>query len=68
MDVVAFEHPRNFQARPPLTGENIIYRPEYQFLSRGVKFVDPSVLLIRRQHQRRDEDPRDLKDAVVLFG
>ena len=61
VDLVAYNYPRNFGVRPPLTDEHIIKRPEYHFFSRGVKFVDPSVLLTRRQHQRRDKDLRDLK-------
>ena len=61
VDIVAFNYPRVFSSEPPLTDEQIIKSPAHHFFSRGLKFVDPSVTLTRRQHQRRDKDLQDLK-------
>ncbi len=64
VDVVAFNYPRSFSDEAPLTDEHIIKRPAHHFFARGLKFVDPSVALTRRQHQRREKDLRDLKSLA----
>ena len=60
LDVVTRNYPRSFTDEPPLDDDQLIGNPSHHFIVRGIPFADPRIVLVRKQHQRRDKDLRDV--------
>ena len=61
-DVVAYNYARCFQGKA-INDTQLITIPKHHFLVRGCKFAYPTIVLTRKQYQRR---PKDLKDISLL--
>lgn len=62
-DVVRRGYARSFTGEPPCDDDSLIDLPSLHFFVRGIRFADPSIVLTRKQVQRR---PKDLTDTTLL--
>jgi hypothetical protein len=60
LDLVTEGYARSFSSLPPPSDDLLVDNPALHFRVRGWRFAHPSVVLARKQHQRREKDLRDL--------
>lgn len=60
LEVVTRGYARRFDDAAAVTDDQLIDDPACHFRVRGIRFADPRIVCMRKQHQRREKDVRDL--------